>query len=168
MEAALALIDRFRVPITVVLVTAIIAGTGLLAFRSLELRTLVSKTANSVTSNDEIASLKSTQSQLEQQLASLKAQADALPVSTAEAANSTTTNVPSTTNSDSGSTGVVHLNSADLAALDTLTGIGPTKAQAILDYRTAHGSFKSIDDLLNVKGIGDATLAKIRSQLTLD
>lgn len=65
------------------------------------------------------------------------------------------------------STGIVHLNSATLAELDKLPGIGPTKARAIIDYRTANGPFVRVDDLVNVKGIGPATLEKLRSQITL-
>ncbi len=63
---------------------------------------------------------------------------------------------------------LVHLNTANQTALETLPDIGPSKAQAILEYRTAHGRFSSIDELDNVKGIGEATLAKLRPYLTLD
>ncbi len=63
--------------------------------------------------------------------------------------------------------GLINLNTADLAAFDTLPGIGPSKAQAIIDYRTQKGSFKKIDDLKNVKGIGDATFNKLKSKITI-
>lgn len=53
---------------------------------------------------------------------------------------------------------VVHINSASSAQLQTLKGIGPAKAQAIIDYRDAHGGFKDVMELLEVKGIGPATL----------
>jgi competence protein ComEA len=62
--------------------------------------------------------------------------------------------------------GRISLGSATLEQLDTLPGIGPVTAQAIIDYRTEHGHFTSVDDLLDVKGIGDATLADIRDQVT--
>jgi competence protein ComEA len=55
----------------------------------------------------------------------------------------------------------VNLNTATAEQLDTLPGIGPVTAQAILDWRTENGSFTSVDELLEVSGIGDATLADI-------
>ncbi|MDR1465894.1 MAG: helix-hairpin-helix domain-containing protein [Oscillospiraceae bacterium] len=61
----------------------------------------------------------------------------------------------------------VNVNSAGLDALQTLPGIGPVKAQAILDYRTAYGPFGSVDDLTNVKGIGQKTLEKLLPYITV-
>lgn len=55
--------------------------------------------------------------------------------------------------------GMVHLNTADLAALDTLPRIGPALAQRIIDWRDANGPFTSVDQLREVTGIGDATFA---------
>ena len=51
----------------------------------------------------------------------------------------------------------ISLATATLEQLDTLPGIGPVTAQAILDHRAEHGPFTSVDDLLNVRGIGEAT-----------
>jgi competence protein ComEA len=59
--------------------------------------------------------------------------------------------------------GPVHLNSATLAQLDELPGVGPVTAQKIIDYRTQHGGFGSVDELDAVPGIGPARLADLRS-----
>ena len=60
----------------------------------------------------------------------------------------------------------VDINSANLEQLDSLPRIGPVLAQAIVSYREAHGPFSSVEDLLNVSGIGVATLEAIRSLVT--
>ncbi len=64
--------------------------------------------------------------------------------------------------------GSVNINQADAAVLSTeLNGIGEKKAQAIIDYRTQHGPFNTLEDLQNVKGIGDQTIEKNRDKMTL-
>jgi len=62
---------------------------------------------------------------------------------------------------------MVNLNTATLDQLDGLPGVGPVTAQKILDWRTAHGSFTAIDELLEVDGIGEKTLADMAPHLTL-
>ncbi|MFD7585878.1 ComEA family DNA-binding protein [Kitasatospora sp. NPDC059811] len=61
----------------------------------------------------------------------------------------------------------VSLNRAGLEQLDTLPGVGPTLAQRILAYRTSHGSFRTLDQLRQVSGIGARTFAELRPLLTL-
>jgi competence protein ComEA len=61
----------------------------------------------------------------------------------------------------------VSLNTADLAALDTLPGVGPVLAQRILDWRVAHGRFTSVDELGEVSGIGEKLLAQLGPLVTL-
>ena len=61
----------------------------------------------------------------------------------------------------------VNLNTATMAELDTLPGVGPSTAQKILDYRTAQGGFKSVEDLNNVSGIGDVTFAELKDLVTI-
>ncbi|MEH3023287.1 MAG: ComEA family DNA-binding protein [Pseudomonas oryzihabitans] len=62
----------------------------------------------------------------------------------------------------------LNLNDADVAELQRLSGIGAVKAQAIVDHRQTHGAFASVDELLEVKGIGKALLQRNRAQLTVD
>lgn len=62
---------------------------------------------------------------------------------------------------------LVNLNTATQAELETLPGVGPVTAMAILDWRTEYGAFSSVDELLEVSGIGDATLAEIAPHVTL-
>ena len=57
---------------------------------------------------------------------------------------------------------IVDLNTATAEQLDTLPGVGPATASAILAYRDQHGPFSAVDDLLEVRGIGDAKLEQIR------
>jgi len=73
----------------------------------------------------------------------------------------------STTKSGQGQTGLVNLNTADQTQLETLPGIGPSKAQAIIDYRTQNGDFVQIDDLTKVKGIGPKTFDSLKSLITV-
>jgi len=63
--------------------------------------------------------------------------------------------------------GLVDLNTADAAALDSLPGVGPVLAQRILDWRAQHGRFTSVDELGEVSGIGDKILATIRPKVTV-
>ncbi|MBU2855479.1 ComEA family DNA-binding protein [Acidithiobacillus ferrooxidans] len=62
----------------------------------------------------------------------------------------------------------VNINTADATALDALPGIGPAKAQAVLEYRQAHGPFRSVDELTSVHGIGPRLLERLRPVLSLD
>ncbi|MDH3393164.1 MAG: helix-hairpin-helix domain-containing protein [Desulfobulbaceae bacterium] len=64
--------------------------------------------------------------------------------------------------------GALNINTATSAELQTLSGIGSTKAQTIVDYRNAHGPFKTINDLTHVKGIGVKTLERLRNDITVD
>ncbi|MBM4443843.1 MAG: ComEA family DNA-binding protein [Chloroflexi bacterium] len=61
----------------------------------------------------------------------------------------------------------VNVNTATMEELETLNGIGPVKAQAIVDYRNEHVLFRTVDELLNVPGIGPQTLEEIRDQISL-
>ena len=61
----------------------------------------------------------------------------------------------------------INLNTATASELEQVPGIGPSTAQKILDTRKSYGSFKSVDDLLAIKGIGQKRLDKMRKYLTV-
>lgn len=71
-----------------------------------------------------------------------------------------------TTPSQGGNKGV-NLNTADVSELQTLSGIGPKKAEAIIAYREEAGSFKTIEDLMEVGGIGEKTFENLKSEITV-
>ena len=64
--------------------------------------------------------------------------------------------------------GRININTATAGELELLPGIGPVKAEAIVDYRTQHGPFSDADELLNVYGIGEATLAGLIDLITVE
>ncbi len=66
-----------------------------------------------------------------------------------------------------GSGELVPVNTASTEELESLPGVGPATAGAIVEYRNEHGPFQSVDDLLEVSGIGEAKLAQIRDLVTL-
>lgn len=65
-------------------------------------------------------------------------------------------------------THLINVNTAEMTVLLELNGIGPQKAQAIIDYRETNGLFSTIEELTDVSGIGIKTLEKIQNQITVD
>lgn len=76
-------------------------------------------------------------------------------------------NVPGIVDTSHVNAGRVNINTATLAELDTLPGIGPTTAQSILDYRLEHGPFQVVQQIQNVPGIGPATFAVIQNYISV-
>ncbi len=62
----------------------------------------------------------------------------------------------------------ININSASAKELERLPRVGPVMAQRILSFRTEHGPFRSVEDLKQIKGIGEKTLARIRDRVTID
>ncbi len=98
--------------------------------------------------------------------------------STTDKTTTTTTEIPnnaaipdnSNTSSDTSSATLnlkINLNTASKEELTKLSGIGEAKAQDIIDYRNANGSFKTIEEIKNISGIGDALFAKIKDNISV-
>lgn len=91
---------------------------------------------------------------------------------TAAAGATTTAAAPATTGAKpaaaSASGGKINVNTANAEQLAELNGVGPSTAAKIIEYRTTHGPFKTVDELDNVSGIGPATIAKFKDQATVN
>lgn len=76
---------------------------------------------------------------------------------------------PTSTNSsnDTQNKKIVNINTATVDDFKDVTGIGPKKAEKVIAYREEHGQFKTLHDLINVSGIGEKSLAKLKDQLTV-
>jgi len=61
----------------------------------------------------------------------------------------------------------VNINTAGAEELDTLPGVGPSTAAAILEFRREHGPFQRVEDLLEVRGIGEKKLAAMRDRVVI-
>lgn len=82
-----------------------------------------------------------------------------------DGAGGTGADAPGATTGAAAGGDVVDVNTADIAALETLPGIGPALAQAVIEWRTENGPFASVDELEDVPGIGPSVLADIREQV---
>lgn len=63
---------------------------------------------------------------------------------------------------------LVNINTADQQQLESVKGIGPKKAQAIIEYRQKHGKFKNVDELDKVRGFGKKGIEQLRAQVTVE
>lgn len=81
--------------------------------------------------------------------------------------SSTTTSSTSSSGTSSSASAKVNINTANETELTTLSGIGPSKAKAIISYREENGPFKTIEDIKNVSGIGEKTFEKLKDSITV-
>lgn len=86
---------------------------------------------------------------------------------TAGTGNNSASAAANSSSENQGSGEKVNLNTANVAGLQKLTGIGEKKAEQIIAYREQNGSFKKVEDLMQVSGIGEKTFASLKDQLTV-
>ena len=154
-----AIIERYSTWIGVGLIVISLVGGTLLMVKKGVWASGDQQIPASTEKDKEITDLKSKIADLEGQIAAQKS----APIP----AVSEVVTSPSQTIKSSQPTGKVNINSATLAQLDTLPGIGPAYAQRIIDYRSANGGFKSCEEMKNVKGIGDKTFDKFKALITI-
>lgn len=77
----------------------------------------------------------------------------------------TQSSIAGTDTSPQANNGKVNINTADLATLQTLNGVGPSTAQKIIDYRNSNGKFKTIEEVKKISGIGDKTFEKFKDKI---
>jgi competence protein ComEA len=117
--------------------------------------------------NQKISELENKITDLEGQITELKSVTPPADSQSPPAGGTSPSPAASPTPAPSQTVGKININTATVAQLDSLPGIGPVYAQRIIDYRTANGPFTSIDQVQNVKGIGPKTLEKFRDQITI-
>jgi len=134
-------IFKYRYYIGAVLVFIILAGTGLVIFGNF---------LQKETNRDQkmVAGLKTENEKLRQEL-SAKASTEVVQASTENQGDK------------------ININTANLAELDKLPGVGPVRAADIISYREKNGGFKTIEDIKNIKGIGDVSFEKIKDLITI-
>lgn len=134
-------IYRYRFLIGGILILIILAGSGIIWWDK-------SIRAKKTQENQEVAELKAQNDLLRQQLS-----------------QQTAPTVAAASTSEIGDK--ININTADATELDKLPGIGPAKAADIISYRESNGGFKTIEEINNVKGIGDATFEKMKDMITV-
>ena len=90
-----------------------------------------------------------------------------IPENNSSSMLSPSTSVTSSSSSSSKNTSKVNINKATEAELETIPGIGPSTALKIINYRNENGKFKSIEDVKNISGIGDAKYEKMKNYITI-
>ena len=90
-----------------------------------------------------------------------------IPENNSSSMLSPSTSVTSSSSSSTKNTSKVNINKATEAELETIPGIGPSTALKIINYRNENGKFKSIEDVKNISGIGDAKYEKMKNYITI-
>lgn len=168
----LAYLEKYRLVIGIILALVIIIGLVGLSIAEGRLTPAADKDDGSkiVAIEQQLAELKQKNQQLGEQL---KQAVDLAGQKTTVSSSTTTTSTSSqpapaaSAGEQPASSQKVNINTAGIGELDSLPGIGPAYAQRIIDYRQANGGFKSIEEIKNVKGIGDKTFEKFKDKIAI-
>lgn len=159
-------LDKYRVQIGLALVILILIGGVVLLwkeelFGQKRTKQVSSQVAQTSDLQNEIESLKKEIARLNETLSKTEIESQVV-TQEGKIAGQTTQN-----GSNQNVSGLVNINTADQKTLESLSGIGPVYASRIIDYRNAHGGFKNIEEIQNVKGIGPKTFEKIKDKITV-
>jgi comEA protein len=159
-----AFVEKHRFVIGGILIVLILISGGLLLYRENYFKPAMEK---------KIAEQDARISDLEAEIDDINSSKNAVEASAQTAAPAVTQSsqagqvAGAATTSSTKPIGKVNINAATATELDSLPGIGTAYAGRIIDYRTSHGGFKSIEELKNVKGIGDKTFEKLADLVTI-
>lgn len=156
-------IESHRITIGIVLIFIILAG-------AITLSVMNAKPAK-IEQPEVVKALEGQLSELKQQNDLLRKQIEAqtkTQVLGTQATSPISSSKPSQTSPPQKISGKININTANKSALESLPKIGPTIAQRIIDYRTQNGLFKTIEEIKNVKGIGDKTFEALRDKITIE
>ena len=167
-------VERHRYSIGAVLLLLVLASSGFLLWREGRWKPAMDSKVESL--QNEINQLKSAKqsapSATEVSAAELIEQSQA-PAAAEPAATSVP--APTTAPKQSSSSGKpalpaspININTASAYELTALPGVGEATAQKIINYRESHGGFKAIEEIKNVKGIGDATFSKMKANISVN
>lgn len=162
------LIEKYKFWIGGILLLLIILSSGYLLYRENYFKPAVSKELGE--QSKKIESLEAEITELRDQVSSKEETTRPNTVNTTEASDQTSVEVGKVAGASTAKvtvSGKVNINTADLSQLDTLSGIGPAYAQRIIDYRVSKGGFKTLEELMNVKGIGQKTYDKFKDKISL-
>lgn len=168
MQGILAWVRRHRFIMALSLIGLGAASSLVWLYEHGRLTTQAASIADQQAAIQALAELSKENDQLVTELSSLKDQLATLSGQSTKTDLTTSTNHTSSAASGTVTSGArVNLLTANQSQLESLPGIGPAKAQAILEYQK-HPGFKSTKDLMNVKGIGEKTYAKLAPLVTVE
>lgn len=161
-ERLLEWVENHRIVIGMVLVVVIVAGAIVLSVVNAKPQVVEKPTVDPAV-EEELTALREQNTLLRKQIEQVN-QARVAGKSSSKAASSAVAKEKS----NQKQSGLININTADQKSLESLPKIGPAIASRIIDYRNVNGSFKSIEEIKNVKGIGDKTFEQIRDLITVE